>query len=420
MVWVQGYSSGTKSRAKRVAERLETDDPAQLDEPGRQMIERIARLEGDRYALAAEWRGRYVEYEPDFSMVTAPVLILTGERDTAAGNFTLKAQVLHSSVPPMVDSQTYTLCVGTTVPPTTSTTTTTTTTTTSTPAFGGGGGGFPAPAPTTTTPPVSAPGTTTTTAPPRHPSLPHGTPSGVYSAPVNATVVAGTTTHLAYQLRISSGVISVPPGALPTGTVVSIYPAKDPAALMSKLPAGQSYLISFAVSWVAPNGTSPTAKPPLTMTVTDPSIKAGDTIYALTSSGLKAVGVATKNGMATVSFTGDPDFVVANVPQLASVPATAGLKGSNIQVKINCSSAVKYAGSGILSVAAKKTGGVAHATELAHGNFVLGAGQTTVVSFATTPSGREFLAAAGGHSFAASLSILLTGGKLTVYRLAVP
>ena len=51
---------------------------------------------------------------------------------------------------------------------------------------------------------------------------------------------------------------------------------------------------------------------------------------------------------------------------------------------------------------------------------MLGAGQTTVVSFATTPSGREFLAAAGGHSFAASFSILLTGGKQTVYRLAVP
>jgi hypothetical protein len=124
--------------------------------------------------------------------------------------------------------------------------------------------------------------------------------------------------------------------------------------------------------------------------------------------------------VATVSFAGDPDFVVANVPQLASVPATAELKGSNIQVKINCSSTVECAGSGILSVAAKKTGGVAHATELAHGQFVLDAGRTTVVSFATTPFGREFLAAAGGHSFAASLSILLTGGKQALYRLVVP
>jgi hypothetical protein len=95
---------------------------------------------------------------------------------TAAGNFALSAQVLDSSVPPMTDSQTYTLSVGPTVPPTT-----VTTTTTSSPAFGGGGGGFPAPAPTTTTSPASAPGTTTTTAPPRHPSLPPGTPLEVYS-----------------------------------------------------------------------------------------------------------------------------------------------------------------------------------------------------------------------------------------------
>jgi pimeloyl-ACP methyl ester carboxylesterase len=86
-----GVLKWDQERAERLAERLETDDPAQLDETGRQMIERIARLEGDRYALAAEWRGRYVEYEPDFSMVTAPVLILTGERDHDGGDPALLA-----------------------------------------------------------------------------------------------------------------------------------------------------------------------------------------------------------------------------------------------------------------------------------------------------------------------------------------
>ena len=86
-----GVLKWDQQRAERVAEGLETDDPAQLDEPGRQMIERIGRLEGDRYALAAEWRGRYVEYEPDFSMVSAPVLILTGESDHDSGDPALLA-----------------------------------------------------------------------------------------------------------------------------------------------------------------------------------------------------------------------------------------------------------------------------------------------------------------------------------------
>jgi hypothetical protein len=49
------------------------------------------------------------------------------------------------------------------------------------------------------------------------------------------------------------------------------------------------------------------------MTVTDPSIVAGETIYALTSTGLVAVGHATQNGTATITFTTDPLFVVATL-----------------------------------------------------------------------------------------------------------
>ena len=105
---------------------------------------------------------------------------------------------------------------------------------------------------------------------------------------MNATVKAGTITHLAYHLHVASGAVTVPAGAFPAGTTVSIFPVKDRAALVSKMPPGQSYLISFAVSWVAPNGTSPAANPPVTLTITDPEIKVGDAIYALTSKGLQS------------------------------------------------------------------------------------------------------------------------------------
>ena len=46
------------------------------------------------------------------------------------------------------------------------------------------------------------------------------------------------------------------------------------------------------------------------MTITDPSITAGETIYLLTSGGLVAAGSATANGTATITFTTDPVFVV--------------------------------------------------------------------------------------------------------------
>jgi outer membrane protein OmpA-like peptidoglycan-associated protein len=46
------------------------------------------------------------------------------------------------------------------------------------------------------------------------------------------------------------------------------------------------------------------------MTITDPNIKAGDTIYELTPTGLVAVGTATVDGSATVTFSSDPTFLV--------------------------------------------------------------------------------------------------------------
>lgn len=46
------------------------------------------------------------------------------------------------------------------------------------------------------------------------------------------------------------------------------------------------------------------------MTISDPTIKAGDTVYEITSSGLKAVGTASADGSVTITFTNDPVFVV--------------------------------------------------------------------------------------------------------------
>ena len=61
-----------------VAEVLEGDEAA-LDEGGRALRGRVERLGGDRFALAALWRGRYVSYDRDFSMVDASVLFIIGE-----------------------------------------------------------------------------------------------------------------------------------------------------------------------------------------------------------------------------------------------------------------------------------------------------------------------------------------------------
>jgi Putative Ig domain len=328
---------------------------------------------------------------------------------TTSGTFTLTAAANDLLVPPLAAGESYTLSIA--GPPSS-------TTMPGPPALGGlGGGGVPVALPTTTTTTPGPTTSTTTTTPPRHSALPPGTPVGTYAASVNATVKAGTITHLAYHLHVASGAVTVPAGALPVGTTVSIFPVKDPAALANKMPPSQSYLISFAVSWVAPNGTSPTAKPPVTLTITDPAIKVGDAIYELTSKGLKAVGVATKDGVASVSFANDTDLVVASVPQFGTAPSLAGVKNGNVQVKLVCSLASKCSGTGALRTMDK---GSSHALVLAKGTFALGAGQTMTVSFAATPGGRQFLAANRGRPFTGSLAVALTGGKSEIYRVTAP
>jgi hypothetical protein len=114
----------------------------------------------------------------------------------------------------------------------------------------------------------------------------------------------------------------VPAGALPSGTTVSVYPVVDTAPLVAKVPAGQSYVVSLVVAWQAPDGASPVATAPITMSVSDPGIKAGDKIYEVTTAGLVTVGTATVDGSATITFSNDPTFLIAATIQVAQSALT--------------------------------------------------------------------------------------------------
>lgn len=62
------------------------------------------------------------------------------------------------------------------------------------------------------------------------------------------------------------------------------------------------------------------------MTITDPNIKAGNSIYIVTPSGLTLFGTATADGTVTVTFTNDPVFMVtAMKSSAAKAPASVAL-----------------------------------------------------------------------------------------------
>ena len=185
--------------------------------------------------------------------------------------------------------------------------------------------------------PLSAPPTGPTNAPPPTsvsvPASSFGTPTSVTASCAAATTVSETSGG-------ASETITVPQCALPSGTTVSAYQVINTVPLVAQVPAGSSYVLSFAVTWEAPNGTSPTATAPITMTITDPNIKAGDIIYELTSTGLAAVGTATANGTVTITFSSDPIFLVSHTTPVAQaslrITTLSGTLGTALTLVTSC------------------------------------------------------------------------------------
>jgi hypothetical protein len=199
---------------------------------------------------------------------------------------------------------------------------------------------------------------------------------------------------------------------------VNISPVVNSTALASEIPAGQAYVVAFSVSWTTPDGTSPAASEPITMTIVDPSIKAGDTIYLLAASGLRAVGVAVVNGRVTVTFSTDPEFVVAAVPRITSVgSAAAVVSASTIAVKLSCGPAVKCLGTGTLIAVAGK-GAEPRTVTLAEGRFTIGAGKTRMVPLSETIQGKAFLKS--HKDIPGLVKLTVTGGKKSTHQVRVP
>ena len=151
---------------------------------------------------------------------------------------------------------------------------------------------------------------------------PAGLPLSSYGAPTSVSTSCSAPTTLTQSAGIESATVEVPTDALPCPTMVSVYPIINTATLVAQIPSDQSYVVSLAVSWRTQGGSIPTATSPLTMTITDPNIVAGDTIYEVTAAGLKVVGTAAKNGTATVTFSSDPTFVIAHTNLVAQAALT--------------------------------------------------------------------------------------------------
>ncbi len=184
--------------------------------------------------------------------------------------------------------------------------------------------------------------TTTTSSPPPAVAPPPtgGVLTGVdYGEPTSATSTSAGE-EISLSVVTSTGLtadvhVDIPGGAFTTPTTISVYPINTSSLTP---PAGNSYVLSFAVTWENGSGASPNSNVPLTVTIDDQNFTAGGVIYELDSSGsLVPVGTVSTPvpvpPSVTISFDSDPVFVIERPLAPHSTTVTFGPKTSALSAQ---------------------------------------------------------------------------------------
>jgi uncharacterized repeat protein (TIGR02543 family) len=281
---------------------------------------------------------------------------------------------------------------------------------------GGSSGSGDAGSSTVTTTTITPTTSTTTSAPPPPaptvlPPLPASIPAASFGAPATATTTAGHTTTIAETHGKASAEADIPAGALPAGTTVRVFPVVNAASMASTFPTNDAYIASFAVSWGTPDGAAPTATSPITLTITDPSIVVGDTVYRVIPSGkLVAAGTATRNGIVTITFTSDPDFVVVAPPKLTLGSPRALFNSRQVRVRLRCSRGIRCVGTATLT----------HAhNQLAHATFNIRRGHTATVTLRLSRDGHTLITAIKSWPVHAALHTSVADGTKSTETLTL-
>jgi uncharacterized repeat protein (TIGR02543 family) len=129
----------------------------------------------------------------------------------------------------------------------------------------------------------------------------------------------------------TSARIQIPAGSLPDGTVVTVRYFKETSRQSGLIPGDNTYFFALLVAWINGSGDSATVPTtaegkPITVTLTNPNIKAGAMVYQVIGQSVTELGRATQDGEVTVELTEDPEIVVASTTPDAptNVEATPG------------------------------------------------------------------------------------------------
>jgi uncharacterized repeat protein (TIGR02543 family) len=159
-----------------------------------------------------------------------------------------------------------------------------------------------------------------------------GTAAGDRSRVLTWNIVSGTGVDATVSGGADNSVrVQIPADALAAGTEVIFWRLLNDNVAKSKINNSNSYIVNLAVSWsigddVTVAKTVQTAAFPVTLTVTNGSIKAGATAWQIIGDNVRVIGTASQDGVLNLSFTEDPVIAAANVanpPVFGATTSTA-------------------------------------------------------------------------------------------------
>ena len=115
----------------------------------------------------------------------------------------------------------------------------------------------------------------------------------------------------------SSVTVTVPANSLTSGTTVKLWELKNSDFAKSKVDPSKDYIVNLVLSWLKDNGvgqaqTVPTASTPITLSISNNTIKKGAIAYQIIGDVVTQIGTATADGVLNLSITEDPVISIAN------------------------------------------------------------------------------------------------------------
>lgn len=161
----------------------------------------------------------------------------------------------------------------------------------------------------------------------------------------NASNLSNTTT-ISNAAGTSSVTVTLPANSLSSGTTVKLWELRNSNFAKSKVDANKDYIVNLVLSWLKDNGigqaqTVPISSIPITLSISNNTIKKGAIAYQIIGDAVTQIGTATSDGVLNISITEDPVISIVNPIEIPAPPAPSPPSAPSAPVVIDNSAALK-------------------------------------------------------------------------------